>query len=988
MRILLFLICFLFESLFCFAQETSFHLRNVSFPPQFKNQIIKDVAQDKAGLLWIVTNNGLYRYDGNEIFHLNEKEIQVPDKNIATIMVDRQNNLWIGAKEGLFCFNLNKWITKKIQLPSELPTMGHNICILTQDNEGNIFAGSKGGQVYHVQEDSVKTILDVKKSTPERFKRPFITLISTPYPGQLWIGSSTGAFIRIKEKNNHFHSPEYFLRDKFQGDQIAKVIFGSDEKCLLSVAHHGTYLFDIQKNKLEKIPGKYGLIGKTGQVFMASLNNNKVMMFTNAREVGKNKLFIYNFAKASFTEQHLNFPSFLKDNHFVWFYNLGHTILLSLNGHIMELNPGKKLFKSYLVDEKALSSIRSIYKSPDGALYVGSYRDGFLQLNEKTGKKRVIARKYVYCMLPWNKDSLLLGTEGDGLLWYEPQLNRLSKATFAPSKKEDRKIGHFITTLTREKQNRILVGTYTGLFSISPNSGTSQTVQDDQLSGLKIYNVLKLENNQLIATQYGIQKINSSRDSITSFFADSSIKNTVYSMVKVNGKIWAGTGALGILVMDKNGVITDTLNNRNGLAGNSVFSLTTTEGLVIAGTQNGLSIIDANTKRIKNYFHLDQLPAEEFNSAAAFRTGKMIYLGTINGLLRFNVDRLTLQKSAALQFPLHITQLSVGYKNGEIQKSYAIPYQETPRLTIPSNVSYFSIGLGSTDDEARSLEYYYRLEEDQKWNKIGQRGKINFVKMAPGQYQLQCKGRLPDGNWSKILLNIPLIVKPTFYQSPWFKILIVLVILGLFWIIFKFREKEREKERQLRIKIAGDLHDEVGSTLAGMSMQADMLLRGHQEHLKSYLKDIAHNGRAAVHTMRDIVWSIDPRNDDSISLMDRLERYAGELLEPTVIDFNFHQKHQGQLPISQKIRQNIMLIYKEAITNICKHAEASKVDVFFTFSGKKMQLIIIDDGRGMKDRNNGGHGLRNMQMRANAINAQLYFPEVDSGVKIILKLKV
>src|SRR5699024_1459886 len=168
---------------------------NVSFPPQFKNQIIKDVAQDKAGLLWIVTNNGLYRYDGNEIFHLNEKEIQVPDKNIATIMVDRQNNLWIGAKEGLFCFYLNKWITKKIQLPSELPTMGHNICILTQDNEGNIFAGSKGGQVYHVQEDSVKTILDVKKSTPERFKRPFITLISTPYPGQLWIGSSTGAFI-------------------------------------------------------------------------------------------------------------------------------------------------------------------------------------------------------------------------------------------------------------------------------------------------------------------------------------------------------------------------------------------------------------------------------------------------------------------------------------------------------------------------------------------------------------------------------------------------------------------------------------------------------------------------------------------------------------------------------------------------------------------------------------------------------------------------
>lgn len=986
MRFYLFLICFLSESFFCFAQETGFHLRNITFPPQFHNQIIKDVAQDTAGLLWFVTNNGLYRYDGNEMIHLNEKKIRIPDKNIATIMVDRQNNLWIGAKEGLICFNLNRWTTKKIQLPSGLPAMGHSVCILAQGNKGNIFAGSNGGQVYQVKGDSVETLLDVKKSAPKQFKHPFITLIANPYPGQLWIGTSTGRFIKLKEKDNYYDEPEYLFHDKFLGNPIDMATFGAGNQCLLAVAHHGIYRFDIKAGKLKKIQGKYSQIGKNGQVFMVSLNEHKVAMFTNAKEVGKNKLFIYDFKKKTFTEQQLNFPSFLNDNHFVWFKNLGKTLLLSLNGYILELCPSSKLFTSYLVDNKALSSIRSIYKSPEGILYVGSYRDGFLKLNEKTGEKEVIARKYVYSMLPWNKDSLLLGTEGDGMMWYEPDLNRLTRAFFEPLKKGDRKIGDFITTLTREKQDQILVGTYSGLFRINPDAGISQIVGESEL---KIYEVLEMDNCWLIATQYGIQKMpKAEKDSIISFFADTSVKNVVYSMVKVNDQIWAGTGAAGIFIIDKKGHITDTLDNKKGLAGNSVYSLTGSNGLVIAGTQRGMSVINIDDKRIKNYSVLDQLPAEEFNNAATFCKGDTVYLGTINGLTRFNTTQPNLQKDTKTQFLLHITQLSKGYKDGEIRKSYAIPYQKTSQLVIPSNVSYFSIGLGSTDNEAQSLDYYYRLDKKQKWNKIGQREQINFVKMAPGEYQLQCKGRLPDGSWTGILLKTPLIVKPAFYQSFWFKILIVLVILGLFWCIFKFREKQREKERQLRIKIAGDLHDEVGSALAGMSMQADMLLSGHQEHLKSYLKDIAHNGRAAVHTMRDIVWSIDPRNDDSISLMDRLERYADELLEPANIDFCFHQKHQGSLPISQRIRQNIMLIYKEAITNICQHAEASKVDVFFRFSGKEMQLIVTDNGKGMKNKNKGGHGLRNMQTRADDINARLFFPKVNKGVKLILELKV
>src|SRR5699024_4155833 len=124
-------------------------------------------------------------------------------------------------------------------------------------------------------------------------------------------------------------------------------------------------------------------------------------------------------------------------------------------------------------------------------------------------------------------------TEGDGMMWYEPDLNRLTRASFEPSKKGNREIGDFITTLTREKQDQILVGTYSGLFRINPDAGISQIVGDDQLSELKIYEVLEMDNCWLIATQYGIQKMpKAQKDSIISFFADTSVKNVVYSMVK------------------------------------------------------------------------------------------------------------------------------------------------------------------------------------------------------------------------------------------------------------------------------------------------------------------------------------------------------------------------------------------------------------------------------------------------------------------------
>jgi len=214
-------------------------------------------------------------------------------------------------------------------------------------------------------------------------------------------------------------------------------------------------------------------------------------------------------------------------------------------------------------------------------------------------------------------------------------------------------------------------------------------------------------------------------------------------------------------------------------------------------------------------------------------------------------------------------------------------------------------------------------------------------------------------------------------------------------MVIKYRERQAEKERGLRLKIAGDLHDEIGSTLAGMSMQAEMLLSGHEELQGKYLKSIADNGRAAVQTMGDIVWSIDPRNDDSLSLYQRMERYGHKVLGDSDIAIQLESKGFTEKQyIPQKIRQNVMLIYKEALTNIIKHAAATRVEVLFVAYYKGFKLHIRDNGKGHQPGrpSNGrislsGHGLRNMEMRARFIEAELSFPSVEKGFEVLLIFK-
>ncbi len=137
--------------------------------------------------------------------------------------------------------------------------------------------------------------------------------------------------------------------------------------------------------------------------------------------------------------------------------------------------------------------------------------------------------------------------------------------------------------------------------------------------------------------------------------------------------------------------------------------------------------------------------------------------------------------------------------------------------------------------------------------------------------------------------------------------------------------------------------------------------------------------------MDDIVWSIDARNDRLGDLTDRMQDYANRVLGTAKIGVKYdfdHVKNDKSMPVD--VRQNLYLIFKEAVNNIAKHSGANRAIITFSNDKGRYHLEINDDGTGMTEiARKSGHGLRNMKMRAERIGARVEFKN-NEGFTVVV----
>jgi signal transduction histidine kinase len=198
----------------------------------------------------------------------------------------------------------------------------------------------------------------------------------------------------------------------------------------------------------------------------------------------------------------------------------------------------------------------------------------------------------------------------------------------------------------------------------------------------------------------------------------------------------------------------------------------------------------------------------------------------------------------------------------------------------------------------------------------------------------------------------------------------------------------------VRIRIAKDLHDDMGSTLSTINILSEMAKTKIDTDIpaaKKFIHQISDNSNRIMESMDDIVWNIDTANESIENTLSRMREFAGNLLEARGVSYIFKEDEQiKNINLELGRRHDFVMIFKEAINNLAKYSECRTASIEVLLTRNTLILLISDDGKGF-DHNlmNDGNGLINMQKRAAALKGTLSIKsEINKGTTIGLRIPI
>jgi len=218
---------------------------------------------------------------------------------------------------------------------------------------------------------------------------------------------------------------------------------------------------------------------------------------------------------------------------------------------------------------------------------------------------------------------------------------------------------------------------------------------------------------------------------------------------------------------------------------------------------------------------------------------------------------------------------------------------------------------------------------------------------------------------------------------------IALVLLLFFFIYRSYRARQELRLHDIRNRIAGDLHDDIGSTLNSISIYSEVAKKKGDNYDEA-LEMIGEASRKVIEAMSDIVWSINAENDSFEKIIFRMTSHAYNLSRASKIEFTFHADETlNEKKLSLEERRNFYLIFKEAVNNLVKYSKATHASIDLTNENNLIRLRIRDDGIGFDtSKENASNGLKNMKRRADEMKAEFHIEStIGSGTQIELKLK-
>jgi signal transduction histidine kinase len=333
-------------------------------------------------------------------------------------------------------------------------------------------------------------------------------------------------------------------------------------------------------------------------------------------------------------------------------------------------------------------------------------------------------------------------------------------------------------------------------------------------------------------------------------------------------------------------------------------------------------------------------------------------------------------------------------------------YAATDHLTLPPHARDLEVDYTSpTFVIPQQVQFRYRLDGyDRDWKDAGTRRQAFYTDLTPGQYTFRVMARNRDGVWSDHAASLNFSVKPAFYQTAWFRLALVILLLALLWAAYSFRVRHlalqfsRTLEARVneRTRIARDLHDTLLQSFHGLLLRfqsAAKLLPERPDEAKQRLERALDQADAALTEGRDVIQGLRLSALETNDLANGITAIANTLRsdapagDSPAIDVEVEGTSRNLNPV---VRDEACRIAGEALRNAFRHAQAQRITVEIRYDKRQFRLRVRDDGKGLAqetiERPPVGHfGVHGMHERAAVVGGTLeVWSKPASGTQIEL----
>jgi ligand-binding sensor domain-containing protein len=896
-----------------------------------RNTNITALCVSRDGSLWIASeSNGLTRLKDGDISHYLKAD-GLPDNQIQCLLESRDGGLWIGGETGLARFKEGRF---KTFTESEM-VHNNSIKALHEDDQGILRAATVTGLVSVNGEGVVST---------NNFGIGLVTnvlkAVCVDRLGRLWLGALDGLICLTDGKRGSYAA------NKSDPEKITTVIH-EDEAGQLWVGTYAGLTRRVNANLLPWWLGKTGVEDVVNTIF----EDREQSLWVGGRD---------------------------------GLYRLSPPRFVSLT----------------MQDGLAGNNVVSVLEDRAGAMWFGLWGNGLtrLQGGEFTAITKTNGLTY--------DNVLSLRESRDGNLWvgmdFVGGVNRLGSTR---SNNFPRTPGLFaapIRVIYEDATSAVWIGTGKGLNVIRSNQVVSYTTTNG-LAGNNVTVICEDQQKNLwIGTDGGLSRwtgdgfVNlTTKDGLSQNYINALYEDAAQ-------ELWIGTKGGGLNRL-KAGRLT-SYTTKQGLFNDEVYEILEDDsGHLWMSCRRGIFRVSRSQfdefdqgkiARINctTFGREDGLATVQCNGVAKpagwkSRDGRL-WFATVRGVVAVE-SRIKINEQPPMVAIEEIIVDGRGAPLGGLVKFGAGPIKIPPG-SGRVEIFYTALSLQS----AEKNRFKYRLQGvDEDWVDAGHQRAVTYNNVPPGRrYRFQVIACNNDGVWNNLGAELSFYVEPHFWQTWWFKAALVSLPIVLVALFYRVRVARLRELENLRIRIAADLHDDVGSRLTKVAMVTELADRDTPGGApgKPHIQNITRTVRDITRAMDEIVWTINPRNDTLENLANYIFHYAQEYFQDTGVRCRLDLP--PNLPdqrISTEERHHLFMVVKEALNNILKHAAATEVRIALALTDDDMTIEIMDNGRGIVAGRPDptGEGMTNMKERLAKIGGEFKLRSKSDGTTITLRLR-